>query len=186
MDSYNPWDQYSFFSIQDVKLINKCKGWVLAVTLGEHSGSVIINTEDCGATWIDKLSRQNPILQALYILDNYGAWAVGISGVILSYRNVVGINDRTGETAQDFQLVQNYPNPFNPSTQIGFFLELGGRATLNIFDSQGREVANLLDRQIEQGFHSIIWNPEDLASGIYFYRLSSGGRTVTKKMLLLK
>ena len=57
---------------------------------------------------------------------------------------------------------------------------------MNIYDTHGREVAELLDSLIEQGFHSIVWNPKDIASGIYFYRLSSGGRTVTKKMLLLK
>lgn len=98
----------------------------------------------------------------------------------------IAVDGSVANLPMTLRLEQNYPNPFNPSTQIGFFLELGGRATLNIYDTHGREVAELLDSLIEQGFHSIVWNPKDIASGIYFYRLSSGGRTVTKKMLLLK
>ena len=178
--------QHTFFTIQDVILINGCKGWVLGNKLGEHSGSVIINTEDCGATWIDKLSRQNPILQAIFILDNYGAWAVGISGVTLSYRNVVGINDRTGETAQEFLLIQNYPNPFNPKTNISYSLPVSGDVSLIIYNLSGEEVTRLVDGQMPSGTYTTTWNASNVASGIYFYRLSSGDRTVTKKMLLLK
>ena len=182
----DPWIQDTTSTIQDVKLINGCKGWVLGYKLGEHSGSVIISTEDCGATWMVKLSQQNPILQSLYILDNYGAWAVGVSGVIMSYRNVVGINDRTGETAQEFHLIQNYPNPFNPKTNISYSLPVSGDVSLIIYNLLGEEVTRLVDGHMPAGTYTTTWNASNAASGIYFYRLSSGGRTVTKKMLLLK
>ncbi|MCH8305962.1 MAG: T9SS type A sorting domain-containing protein [Candidatus Marinimicrobia bacterium] len=178
--------QHTFFTIQDVKLINGCKGWVLGNKFGEHSGSVIINTEDCGATWIDKLSQQNPILKSLYILDNYGAWAVGVSGVIMSYRNVVGINDRTGETAQEFHLIQNYPNPFNPKTNISYSLPVSGDVSLIIYNLSGEEVTRLVDGHMPSGTYTTTWNASNVASGIYFYRLKSDNRTVTRKMLLLK
>ena len=98
----------------------------------------------------------------------------------------IAVDGSVANLPMNLRLEQNYPNPFNPSTEISFFLELGGRTTLSIYDTQGREVAELLDSLIEQGFHSIIWNPEDLASGIYFYRLKSGDHAITKKMLLLK
>ena len=182
----DPWDQYSFFTVQDVKLINGCKGWVLAVTLSEPSGSVIINTEDCGATWIDKLSQQNPILQSLYILDNYGAWAVGSSGVIMSYRNVVGIKDGTDETAQEFHLVQNYPNPFNPKTNISYSLPVSGDVSLIVYNLLGEEVTRLVDGQMPSGTYTTTWNASNVASGIYFYRLASGDFIQTKKMVLLR
>ena len=84
------------------------------------------------------------------------------------------------------RLEQNYPNPFNPSTQIDFFLKLGGRTTLSIYDMRGREVAKLLYSYVEEGIHSVTWNPKEVASGIYFYRLKSGEQILTKKMLLLK
>ena len=169
--------------IEDVKLINGCKGWVLGHSFTE---SIIFNTEDCGATWIVKLSQQNPILRSLHILDNYGAWAVGDSGVIMSYRNVVGINDRTGETAQNFHLIQNYPNPFNPETRIDFALPEAGLTRLTIYDIRGREVVRLIDGELSAGYHELKWDASDAASGIYFYRLTSGDFVKTKKMLLLK
>ena len=182
----NPWIENNTSAIQDVKLINGCKGWVLGLVLTGQSGSVILNTEDCGATWMIKLSQQNPILKSLYILDNYGAWAVGVSGVILSYRNVVGINDRTGETAQDFQLVQNYPNPFNPKTNISYSLPVSGDVSLIIYNLSGEEVTRLVDGQMPAGTYTTTWNASNVASGIYFYRLTSGDFIQTKKMLFLK
>ncbi len=182
----NPWIENNTFATQDVKLINGCKGWVLAVTLSEPSGSVIINTEDCGATWIVKLSQQNPILQSLYILDNFGTWAVGSSGVIMSYRNTVGIKDRTGETAQEFHLIQNYPNPFNPKTNISYSLPVSGDVSLIIYNLLGEEVTRLVDGHMPSGTYTTTWNASNVASGMYFYRLTSGDFIQTKKMVLLK
>lgn len=85
-----------------------------------------------------------------------------------------------------FRLDQNYPNPFNPFTRIDFYLEVRGRTSLSIYDITGKEVAVLLDGQIEEGSHSVVWNPKDAASGVYFYRLKSGDKIISKKMLLLK
>ena len=149
-------------------------------------GSFIKTTEDCGATWIDKLSQIKPALKSINILDNYGAWAVGNSGLIMSYRNVVGIKDRSYETAQEFHLLQNYPNPFNPETRIDFELPEAGLTRLIIYDLLGREVMRLIDGELSAGNHTVSWNASHMSSGVYLYKLTSGSFTKTNKMLLLK
>ncbi len=88
-------------------------------------------------------------------------------------------------------LLQNHPNPFNPSTTISFSLERAMRVALAIYDVRGREVATLVDRRFTPGLHRVSWDGIDaggapVGSGIYFYRLSSGGKTLGRKMMLLK
>jgi len=85
-----------------------------------------------------------------------------------------------------FQLFQNYPNPFNPTTTIRFLLPQRSHVTLKVFDVLGREVATLVDGEMEAGEHTVIYNAKDLASGVYFYRLQAGNFVEQKKMLLLK
>jgi YD repeat-containing protein len=85
-----------------------------------------------------------------------------------------------------FVLEQNYPNPFNPETKISFSLPQSGKASLKIYDMLGREVAELLNGEMEKGTHAVSFNGRNLSSGVYIYRLQSGDFTQSKKMLLLK
>jgi hypothetical protein len=86
-----------------------------------------------------------------------------------------------------FELAQNYPNPFNPSTTIGFTLQVSGSTTLKIYDAIGREVATLVNENLEAGvYHQRMFDASNLASGIYFARLSSSGHSLVRKMQLMK
>ncbi len=96
-----------------------------------------------------------------------------------------------------FELSQNYPNPFNPSTTIKFTLpslEDGGSTlstTLKIYNVLGKVVRTLIDEPMSPGVHHKIWDGRDeegnqVASGIYFYRLRAGALQDTKKMVLMK
>ena len=85
-----------------------------------------------------------------------------------------------------FSLEQNYPNPFNPSTEIQFSLPKSGFTTLKVYDITGREVAVLVNEQKQAGTYSTEFNASKLASGVYFYRLTSGNFSAVKKLLLLK
>ncbi len=85
-----------------------------------------------------------------------------------------------------FGLAQNYPNPFNPSTTLVYSLEKPGRARLEVFDMSGRRVATLVDEDTSAGRHEIMWRPAELASGIYFSRLTVGSETDTRRVTLLK
>lgn len=88
-------------------------------------------------------------------------------------------------------LHQNYPNPFNPSTTIRFDLPLGCPITLDVVDIRGKIIRRLLDGERTSGPHSAVWNGTDdggraAAHGLYLYRLSSGKRTLTRKMILVR
>ncbi len=85
-----------------------------------------------------------------------------------------------------FNLAQNYPNPFNPSTTIKFNLSKSSFASLKIYDMLGREVATLISGGLEAGNHEIKWNASNYPSGVYFYKLSAGDYSDTKKMILTK
>jgi hypothetical protein len=87
---------------------------------------------------------------------------------------------------KDYILEQNYPNPFNPSTKIRFAVPEKSYTTLRIYNSLGEFVEELVSEVKEAGNYEVRLNADNLISGIYFYRLSSGKFQETKKMLLLK
>jgi hypothetical protein len=85
-----------------------------------------------------------------------------------------------------FELAQNYPNPFNPTTTIEFGLPQAGVVRLQVFDVTGRLVQTLVNESRSAGYHQVQFNASGLASGVYFYRLSSSQGVVTKKLMLIK
>ncbi len=85
-----------------------------------------------------------------------------------------------------YTLEQNYPNPFNPSTTISFSLAEAGHTSLKVYNILGKEVAQIVNQNLEIGHHNYSFNATGLASGIYFYSLSSNGNVQTKKMTILK
>ncbi len=85
-----------------------------------------------------------------------------------------------------FSLNQNYPNPFNPSTTIEFNLPKREFAKLEIINALGQKIKTLLSGETEAGKHRVIFDAKNLASGIYFYRLTAGTLSQVKKMILMK
>ncbi len=92
----------------------------------------------------------------------------------------------SSELVSDFRLHQNYPNPFNPVTAINFDLPKSGNVTLKIYDQLGSEVAVLVNEFKVAGSYSVSFDAEDLATGVYFYRLNFNGISEARKMLLVK
>ncbi|MCC7264762.1 MAG: T9SS type A sorting domain-containing protein, partial [Candidatus Latescibacteria bacterium] len=96
-----------------------------------------------------------------------------------------------GVVPLQYGLLQNYPNPFNPATTIDFTLPVRGTARLEVFDALGQRVALLLDGPVTEGRHTLQWDGRDergraLGSGVYFYRLHSGGFERVRRMVLLR
>jgi hypothetical protein len=99
---------------------------------------------------------------------------------------VTGVEKIQSTIPSSFELSQNYPNPFNPSTKISYTLVTKGMARLSVYDVLGREVAVIVDEIQNAGSHEITFTANNLSSGIYFYKLTSSGATITKKMVMLK
>jgi opacity protein-like surface antigen len=96
-----------------------------------------------------------------------------------------GIED--GQPVKPVNLLgQNKPNPFNPSTVIPFMVPEAGRVTLKVYNVAGEVVATLIDKNMTAGEYTTNFNPTNLSSGVYFYRLTGNGFTEMKKMVLLK
>jgi hypothetical protein len=85
-----------------------------------------------------------------------------------------------------FSLEQNYPNPFNPTTNIRFSITEKGSVSLRIFDVLGKEIATILNDELNAGTYSVSWNASGFSSGVYFYRLQTKDFSDTKKLLLTK
>lgn len=86
----------------------------------------------------------------------------------------------------EYLLFQNYPNPFNPVTYIKFSVPKSGMVTLIVYDVNGKEISKLIDRNMNAGSYNFDFDASRLSSGVYFYRLSAGGFSEVKKMILLK
>jgi hypothetical protein len=85
-----------------------------------------------------------------------------------------------------FSLDQNYPNPFNARTTIRFSLEKRGNVKLEIYDILGSRVASVLDETREAGSYAVNWNANGMASGVYYYKLTTKDGAISKQMVLVK
>ena len=106
-------------------------------------------------------------------------------------RSATDIEDNTLPPVQvDFAL-SNYPNPFNPETIISFILPESGEVTVNIYNVKGQKITNLCNEILSKGHHTLLWKGTDangcsLASGIYFVRLETKGKSQCHKMMMVK
>lgn len=83
-------------------------------------------------------------------------------------------------------LAQNYPNPFRESTRIEFSVNASKHVRVEVYDVAGRRLATLLDRTVDAGFHRVEFDGRGLASGVYFYRITTDESSAAKKMMLIR
>jgi len=144
-------------------------------TPGEYAYHMMYLEDHVPGVWIFATPQSGPgLAQWVYMTDT------------LTIPVIVGVEDDDAIFATSFSLKQNYPNPFNPSTKIEFALNERSRVTLTVYNMLGQEVATLIDGLMEAGGHNITWNASNAASGVYFYKLSAGDISRTKKMVLLR
>jgi rhodanese-related sulfurtransferase len=85
-----------------------------------------------------------------------------------------------------FSLSQNHPNPFNPTTTITYGLPVAADVTLIVYNSLGQKVAQLADGRMNAGYHNVVFDASQFASGMYICRMQAGTFAATKKLILLK
>jgi thermitase len=108
-------------------------------------------------------------------------WVNGIDDPVL-----VVVNLAIGGADSASVWLQNFPNPFNPVTEISFSLPVAAKVTIDIYNVLGQRVTTLVDRSLPAGEHSATWDGSAASSGVYFYRITAGEFTATKKMMLVK
>ena len=134
-----------------------------------------------------------PVLEVVF-----AAWDAGLLGTLRlervslnEGRIPVSIQGVASETPTVYRLSQNYPNPFNSQTAIHYGLPIQSHVNISVYNMIGQKVAILLDKGIEVGTYSLIWdgkddNGEDLASGVYLYRIEADGFVQTRKLVLMR
>ncbi|MBK8552301.1 MAG: T9SS type A sorting domain-containing protein [Ignavibacteria bacterium] len=109
-----------------------------------------------------------------------GIWRRPLSEMITSIQSL------STTIPSDFYLEQNYPNPFNPVTKLEFEISDLGFVSLKVYGALGKEVVTLVNEKLSPGKYQVEFDGSGLTSGVYFYRLTAGEFTDTKRMILIK
>jgi hypothetical protein len=167
-------------------------GYLVDITGGPEAAQVIAvtppmgtNPNEMGLGDVAFDSKRNAVI---VLCPNNQIASFDLSSVISSnVKNAEAIN----EIPDKYQLAQNFPNPFNPRTTITFKLSQLSNIRLAIFDITGREVAALVDKELNAGSYQVSWEGMDnmgikLSSGIYVYQLQAGNVIQSKKMIFVQ
>lgn len=186
--------QESAYSGNFIGLIDELRFWNVARTASEinmYRDTVLIGNEHglvgywdfndgSGTTLTD---RKGNVDGTLYNMEDEN-WVKDVpfdsttTGAVKDFKN--------SKLPSEFLLSQNYPNPFNPSTVISFTLPTSHNVELSVYNMLGEKVAELINKNVSAGYHSISFTASNLSSGIYFYRLQAGNFIASKKMIFIK
>ncbi len=204
-----PWGGAWFRMSEPIDMTNKTfkvKVWspradakLLFKLEGDTDGAVNVELErsiGVANAWTEvsfDMSHANPahVYQKVVLIFDLGTVGDGSNNFTFYLDDITNTTstsvDRTDlDSPVGFSLSQNYPNPFNPSTMIGYTLMESGMTRLTVFDMLGREVAVLVDQNQAAGSYQVSFDASGLPTGMYLYRLQSGTRSLTGKMLLVK
>ena len=138
-----------------------------------------------GSKTLDGTTRiiiADPLSNILFESDNEfmieNISAIDING------NVVKVNMLN--LPSEFRLSSAYPNPFNPSTTLDFELPIATDVSIVIYNLQGQVVSTLIEGTMELGYHSIVWDATQYASGVYLIQFIAGEFSNTQKLMLIK
>ncbi|MBS1552870.1 MAG: DUF1028 domain-containing protein [Bacteroidetes bacterium] len=137
-----------------------------------------------------RVGRTQDTLGTLYLSLNVNNTPVNkdpIDSLQVLYNNfLTSVKNVSSEIPSGIFLSQNYPNPFNPVTNFEFGISKQGFVSLKIYDMLGKETASLVSESLNAGTYEITWLAGNAPSGIYYYTMNTSGKTVTKRMVLLK
>jgi hypothetical protein len=192
----------TYYFLKSVFFVNASIGWAaggILRTFGPEYFNVLLKTTNEGSNWTEQIfpaNAGNCGLNSVFFLNETTGWSVGEGGVIFKTTDggLTDIKYNSKILPGSYSLEQNYPNPFNAVTSIKFKvtstspypLQRGTFVSLKVFDLLGREVAVLVNEKLQPGTYEITFDAGDLPSGVYFYKLTAGEFTDTKKMLLTK
>jgi hypothetical protein len=175
----------------------------IANSAGGRKGTYYTYSVDRGVSWApeERVSDTTDIFSGFvghyqsFTTDSlklYSTWTDVRNGQVHVYYSwrplpfITGIKNNNTNIVKSFKLNQNYPNPFNPMTTITYELPKPVNIILKVYDELGKEVKTLVNGMQNSGKYEVVWDASDDASGIYFYKLSAGNYSDTKRMILIK
>ena len=172
-----------YASVNDVKVyLNSLEHIYIGLDAGEDTTGMYVKKND--QQW-EHYGLTDISISSIAIENNL-MYAATDSGMYV--RDFLsGVDPETNNYYEiDYLIYPAYPNPFNSTTNIKYSIPHSGRITLKVFDLMGNKIATLLDRYQAAGSYDIIFQADDLASGIYFYQLKTKDYVDVKKMILIK
>ena len=153
-----------------------------------QQGDTLVSSQ--GFTCLNPLVAEKCSIVAWVQADNSGKEVLQTGIVKVTDLNAVSV-DEPENLPLDFQLAQNYPNPFNATTSINYSLKRDSMVKLEVYNISGAKVVTLVNNNQPAGNYQVIWDGRDsqgkvVATGVYFYRLSADGQSLTRRMTLLK
>ena len=194
-------DYISTFFVDDkstdtyTKIVKNLLTVMINVASARMSQNAVISTD--GATVSQAITHYSSVLESgvytwqdwYYPMKIHSGYIIPSGIIPLGTPNVMykeeGFNS-FDNLPGEFSLSRNYPNPFNPSTRISFTLPEKSEVRVDVFNIMGQKVATLADGSFEAGHHTVTWDASQNASGVYFYKLTTGEFAKARKMILLK
>ena len=156
-------------------------------TEGPPSAYRWLGSTTTGANGVFAFDINDPLVEAVTATASTSSMGTSSFAYLDNFRSV----EKKDELPKKFSLDQNYPNPFNPITKIKYTIPSEGTSLmksvqLKVYDILGNEVATLVNEEKPAGNYEVEFNGSGLTSGIYFYKLTTNGFNIVRKMLLLK
>jgi photosystem II stability/assembly factor-like uncharacterized protein len=172
-------------SLNAIYFNDSLSGWIAGCN------GTVYKTINGGLNWQLLPTPVTGNLRSIRFVNMNTGWCSGDSGKIIKTTNggITLISPLSNEIPEKFSLSQNYPNPFNPSTKIQFTISASSSVAqtfMSVYDILGREVTTLVNQQLSPGTYEVNWDASNQPSGLYFYKLTSGEYTETRKMILTK
>jgi hypothetical protein len=145
-------------------------------------------SEDSGRTWSEYFN--DPYFQSFDIdfVDSRHGWMIARNMVYYTKTGdrIVSNLESKSRNQINFNLSQNYPNPFNPKTYINYSIPNAMHLKIAVYNVMGQNLITLINKKMPAGNHQVTFAPQNLSSGIYYYRIEAGEFHKVKKMIYIK
>ena len=106
--------------------------------------------------------------------------------IIADAINPMVFTEGNNEIASSIEIISAYPNPFNPITSIDYYLSSSEEIVISVYDIMGRKISVLDNELKHSGYHTVVWDAANEASGVYYVQISTGEQVQTQKVMLIK
>jgi hypothetical protein len=166
-------------NLDPIGFANALTGWT-----ADHTSIGLVQTNDGGTTWTFINTGQS--IHGIFVINDTLAYATGKQ--VYKYTSMpIGISENEENTIPIRHVLhQNFPNPFNSSTRIYYSLAVSTNVVLEVYSAEGKFIQTLYHGYQDAGEHSVIWNADNLPSGVYFYSLLLDPVMLYGKAVLVK
>ncbi len=170
-----------------IEMVDSLTGYYIGAISEISISGIIYKTTNGGLNWELQFTSNLTSFTDISFANTINGNVVGSNGYILRTNSggvVTSISNN--ENILRYKIEQNYPNPFNPTTNIIFAIPKSSNVKVTIFDIAGKELETLVNEQLQAGTYQTDWNASKYSSGVYFYRITAGSFSETKRMTLIK